>query len=187
MSKMSISRALRAHFALGVGAEPQQLLVGGGGDQAPIGSASEAFSSPTRAPPVLLEARYRAPERISMLQPFETCCFFNTKMKWEPTIYKLQCSGVVMHPDPCSTRHFGVGSLAPHQEIPIAYLVHLGPSSVLLSGCYSISLATAGTLRKQKREKKHRNRGSSAPRFGGSFAMRSEQVRGPLRLVQLRT
>ena len=26
--------------------------------------------------------------------PFEACCFFNTKIKLETTIYKLQCSGV---------------------------------------------------------------------------------------------
>ena len=28
-----------------------------------------------------------------ILPPFETCCFFNTKIKLETAIYKLQCSG----------------------------------------------------------------------------------------------
>ena len=28
-----------------------------------------------------------------LLQPFETCFFFNTKIKVETSVYKLQCSG----------------------------------------------------------------------------------------------
>ena len=33
-------------------------------------------------------------KKIPILQPWETCCFFNTKIKLEAAIYKLQCSGV---------------------------------------------------------------------------------------------
>ena len=32
--------------------------------------------------------------KIFILQPFETCCFFHTKIKLEATIYVRQCSGV---------------------------------------------------------------------------------------------
>ena len=32
-------------------------------------------------------------------QPFDTCCFFNTKVKLDTTIYKAMFG--MMHPDPC--------------------------------------------------------------------------------------
>ena len=38
----------------------------------------------------------------SILQPFDTCCFFNTKITVETTIYKLQCSGVCIRIPVCS-------------------------------------------------------------------------------------
>ena len=35
---------------------------------------------------------FQAPQKISMLQPFEPCRFFNTKTKLDTAIDKLQCS-----------------------------------------------------------------------------------------------
>ena len=56
----------------------------------PSSWAPEESAEPKRYP----NSASRAPEKKFILRPLETCGFFNTKIKLETTIYKLQCAGV---------------------------------------------------------------------------------------------